>query len=148
MKIILLQDVKALGKKGEIKEVSDGHARNYLIPKKLGAEATAKNLNDLKQQQAAEDKRIKEQLAAAEALGEELSQKQVSLSMKIGEGGKPFGSVSSKEIAQAYKEQHGLDIDKKKLQLSEPIKSFGIHQIPIKLHPQVTATLTVIVKEK
>jgi large subunit ribosomal protein L9 len=148
MKIILLQDVKALGKKGEIKEVSDGHARNYLLPKKLGAEATAKNLNDLKQQQAAEEKRLKDQLKAAEALAEELAEKQVSLSMKTGEGGKPFGSISSKEIAEAYKEQCNLDIDKKKLQLAEPIKSFGVHQIPLKLHPQVMGTLTVIVKEK
>jgi large subunit ribosomal protein L9 len=148
MKIILLQDVKSLGKKGEIKEVSDGHARNFLIPKKLGAEATPQTLHELKQQQAAEEKRHKEQLAAAEALAAELSQKQISVSMKTGEGGKPFGSVSSKEIAAAYKEQHNLDIDKKKLQLPEPIKSFGVHQIPLKLHPQVTATLTVVVKEK
>jgi large subunit ribosomal protein L9 len=148
MKIILLQDVKALGKKGEIKEVSDGHARNYLIPKKLGAEASAKNLHDLKQQQATEEKRAKEVLAAAEALAEEIGQKQVVLSMKTGEGGKPFGSVSSKEIAQAYKEQGNLELDKKKIQLAEPIKSFGVHQIPIKLHPQVTGTLTIIVKEK
>jgi large subunit ribosomal protein L9 len=148
MKIILLEDVKSLGKKGDIKDVSDGYARNFIIPKKLGIEATPKNLNDLKLKKAGEEKLIKQQLENAKAFAEQLSSKQVILSMKSGEGGRLFGSISSKEIAQAYKDQCNIEIDKKKIQLPEPIKSFGVHQISIKLHPQVTGGLTVVVKEK
>jgi len=147
MKIILLQDEKKLGKKGDIIEVSDGYARNYILPKKIGAEATAKNLNDLKLQKANADKVAKEQLDAAKALAAELESKQVVVKMKAGEGGRAFGSVSSKEIVTAYKEQHGLELDKKKIQLPEAIKSFGAYEVDIKLHPQVTGKLTVKVTE-
>ena len=147
MKVILLEDVKTLGKKGEIVNVNDGYARNFILPKKLGLEATGKNLNDLKLQRAHEEKRAKELLEAAQESARSLEGKAVVIKMKAGEGGKLFGSVSSKEIAAAYKEQHGLEIDKKKIQLSDPIRAFGSFEVPVKLHPQVTGTLKVNVQE-
>lgn len=147
MKIILLQDEKKLGKKGDIIEASEGYARNYILPKKIGVEATPKNMNDLKLQKANESKLAQEQLDAAKALAAELESKQVVVKIKAGEGGKAFGSVSSKEIASAFKEQHGIDIDKKKIQLPESLKNFGSYEVGIKLHPQVTGKLTVKVTE-
>ncbi len=147
MKVILLEDVKALGKKGEIVNVSDGYARNCILPKKLGLEATSKNLNDLKLKKANEEKIAKEQLEEAKALGKKLEAGKVELAIKVGEGGRAFGSVSSKEISIAVKEQMGYDIDKKKIQLKDAIKSLGTHNVPVKLHPQVTAELKVIVTE-
>ena len=147
MKIILLQDVKSLGKKDEICNVNDGYARNFIIPKKLGIEATPKNLNDLKIKKIGAEKNAKAQLDAAQVFADSLNEKQVSIRMKAGEGGRLFGSVSTKEIGQAFKDQCDLEIDKKKIQLADPIRSFGVYQVPIKLHPQVTGTLTVIVKE-
>ncbi len=147
MKVILLQDVKSLGKKGDIVNVSDGYARNLLFPKKLGAEATAGNLNDLKLQKANQEKVAKEQLEAAKILAKEIASKEVVIAIKVGEGGRAFGSVSSKEIADTAKEQHNLDIDKKKIQLAAPIKTIGTTAVPVKLHPQVTAQLKVTVKE-
>ena len=128
MKVILLQDVKALGKKGEVVNVNDGYARNFILPKKLGVEANGKNLNDLKLQKNNEAGKV-------------------VLTMKVGEGGRTFGSVSSKEIAEAVKEQMHLDIDKKKIQLKEQIKTLGTHIVSVKLHPEVTAELKVSVKE-
>ena len=148
MKVILLQDVKSLGKKGEIVNVNDGYARNFILPKKLGAEATAKNLNDLKLQKNNEKKVAQENLAAAKELAAELSSGKVELSIKVGEGGRTFGSVSSKEIAAAVKEQMNLDIDKKKIQLKETLKTLGTHMVNVKLHPEVTAELKVVVKEE
>lgn len=147
MKVILLQDVKSLGKKGEIVNVNDGYARNFILPKKLGLEATGKNLNDLKLQKNNEAKVAQEHLDAAKKLAEELKEGQVVLSMKVGEGGRTFGSVSSKEIGEAVKEQMKLDIDKKKIQLKEQIKTLGTHIVVVKLHPEVTAELKVVVKE-
>lgn len=147
MKIILLQDEKKLGKKGDIIEASEGYARNYILPKKIGVEATPKNMNDLKLQKANESKIAQEQLDAAKALAAELESKQVTVKMKVGEGGKAFGSVSSKEIAAAYKEQHNIEIDKKKIQLPESLRNFGSYEVSIKLHPQVTGKLTVKVTE-
>ena len=147
MKVILLEDVKALGKKGQTVNVSDGYARNMLLPKKLGIEATAKNLNELKLQKAHEDKVAAEQLAEAQAFAKEIEDKQVTVAIKVGEGGKVFGSVSAKEIAEAAKEQLGYDIDKKKMQLPNPIKVLGTTEVPIRLHTKVTAKLKVIVKE-
>lgn len=147
MKIILTQDVKKLGKKGEIIEASDGYARNYILPQKLGVEANSKNLNDLKLQKNNEEKTAQRLLEEAQALAAEIGGQTVTVSMKAGEGGKVFGSVSSKEIAAAIKSQSDLAIDKKKIQLSEPIKSFGVHEVGIKLHPQVTGTLRVKVEE-
>lgn len=147
MKVILLQDEKKLGKKGDIIEVSEGYARNYVLPKKIGVEATPKNLNDLKLQKANSDKIAQEQLDAAKALAADLETKQVVVKIKAGEGGKAFGSVSSKEIATACKEQHGIELDKKKIQLAESLKNFGSYEVAIKLHPQVTGKLVVKVTE-
>lgn len=146
MDIILLQDVKALGKKGEIVKVSDGYARNFILPKKLGLEATKQNLYDLNTQKAAEAKKQKEILEEAQALGKKIDELTIKLSIKAGEGGKTFGSVSTKEISAALKEQCNLDIDKKKLQLNDPIKHAGTYTVPVKLHPQVTAQLSVKVE--
>lgn len=147
MKVILLQDVKALGKKGEVVNVNDGYARNFILPKKLGVEANGKNLNDLKLQKNNEAKVAQEHLDAAKKLAEELKAGKVVLTMKVGEGGRTFGSVSSKEIGEAVKEQMHLDIDKKKIQLKEQIKTLGTHIVSVKLHPEVTAELNVSVKE-
>lgn len=143
MQVILLEDVKALGKKGEVVKVSDGYARNFILPKKLGLEATTKNLNDLKLQKAAEAKLAQEILEQAQALAKEIESKSILLKIKSGEGGRTFGSVSTKEIAIALKEQLGHDIDKKKLVLNDPIKNMGSYTVPIKLHPKVTAELKV-----
>lgn len=148
MKVILLEDVKALGKKGEIVEVSDGYARNAILPKKLGVEATGKNLNDLKLQNQHKDKVAAENLENAKQLAAVIEKTTVEVSLKGGEGGRSFGSVSSKEIAQAAKEQAGLDIDKKKIHLKENLKNLGSYEVPVKLHTQVTAKLTVRVVEE
>ena len=148
MKVILLADVKTLGKKGEVVDVSDGYARNFILPKKLGVEASSQNMNDLKLQKANEVKVAKEQLAAAQAFARELETKEVVVTMKGGEGGRVFGSVSTKEIAQAAKDQCSMEIDKKKIQLAEPIKSFGVYEVKVKLHPQVVGTLKVKVREE
>lgn len=148
MKVILLEDVKSLGKKGEIVNVSDGYARNFVLPKKLGVEANAKNMNDLKLQKANADKVAQEQLEAAQELAKVLETKEVVLKMKSGEGGKAFGSVSSKEIAQAAKEQCGLELDKKKIQLPEAIKALGVYEVGVKLHPKVNGKLKVKVMEE
>lgn len=147
MKIILLEDVKTLGKKGDVIEASEGYARNFIIPKKLGVEATGKNLNDLKLQKANEEKKAKQQYEDAAAFGKELEDKVVVVEMKGGEGGRVFGSVSSKEIAEAAKVQFGVTLDKKKIQIKEPIKSFGVHEVNVRLHPKVTAVLRVKVQE-
>ena len=147
MKVILLEDVKSLGKKGQIVNVSDGYARNMILPKKLGVEATSKNLNDLKLRKANEEKVAQENLDAAKAFAEELSTKEIILTLKVGEGGRTFGSVSSKEISEAAKKQLNLDIDKKKLQLENPIRNLGVTNVPARLHPKVTGSLKVWVKE-
>lgn len=148
MKVILLENVKSLGKKGEIVNVNDGYARNFILPKKLGVEATGKNLNDLKLQKNNEKKVAQENLDAAKELAAELSAGKVELAIKVGEGGRTFGSVSSKEVAVAVKDQMQLDIDKKKIQLKESIKSLGTHIVTVKLHPEVSAELKVVVKEE
>lgn len=145
MKIILLEDVKSLGKKGEIVNVSDGYARNMLLPKKLGVEATPANLNSLKLQHAHQEKVAQESLDAARAFKEKLDPCSVSIPIKVGENGKVFGSVSAQSIADAAKAQLGFDLDKKKIQLASPIKETGEQTVEIKLHPQVTALLKVIV---
>ena len=147
MNIVLLEDVKALGKKGEVVKVNDGYARNFILPKKLGVEATPKNLNDLKLQKANDAKVAAEQLAAAKELGKQLEEASVTLSIKAGEGRRAFRSVSSKEIGKAIGDQLGLEIDKKKIVLNDPIKSIGSFEVPIKLHKDVTARLAVKVVE-
>lgn len=147
MKVILLEDVKSLGKKGDVVEVNDGYARNYVLPRKLGMEANNKNMNDLKLQKANAEKVAREQLEAAQAFAKEMEEDEVVLSIKAGEGGRTFGSVSSKEIAQGYKQQCGKEIDKKKIILPDPIKSFGVFEVGVKLHPKVTGKLKVKVTE-
>lgn len=147
MKVILLQDVKSLGKKDDVVEVSDGYAKNFIIKNKLGVEATSKNLNDLKLKKANNEKVAAENLAEAKEYAKLIETKTVVVKLKAGEGGKTFGSVSSKEISSEAKSQFDLDIDKKKIVLNEAIKTFGTFEVPVKLHPQVTATLKVKVEE-
>jgi ribosomal protein L9 len=143
-----LEDVKSLGKKGDIVEVSEGYARNFIIPKKKGVEANQENLNTLKLQKANEEKIAKEKLEAAKELAAKLNEASVSLTIKGGKDGRTFGSVSSKEIEEAIKSQLGLEIDKKKLVIAEPIKTFGNHEVKVKLHKDVTAALKVKVGEE
>jgi len=148
MKVILLKDVKPLGKSGEIVDVKDGYARNALFPKGLALEATNKNLNDLKMKKKSEAKKAQDDLESAQIVSDMLAGGQIELSIKVGEQGRAFGSVSSKEISDAVKEQLQIDIDKKKIQLKETIKTLGEHIVPIKLHSKVTAELKVIVVEE
>ncbi|MBE5965045.1 MAG: 50S ribosomal protein L9 [Lachnospira sp.] len=147
MEIILLQDVKSLGKKGEIVKVNEGYARNFILPKKLGVEANNKNINDLKLQKANADKIAKQQLEDAKVFAAKIEEKPVTVGLKTGENGKLFGSISTKEIALEAKKQLGFEIDKKKMQLDEPIKTLGTHIISVKVHREVTAKLTVKVVE-
>ena len=147
MEVILLQDVKSLGKKGEVVKVNDGYARNFILPKKLGVEKTDKAMHELKLQKAAEEKRQQEILEEAQALAKNIEAGSITLKIKAGEGGRTFGSVSTKEIAVAMKEQLKLEIDKKKLQMADPIKNFGTYHVPIRLHPKVTAEITVKVEQ-
>ena len=148
MKVILLEDVKSLGKKGEVVNVNDGYARNLLFKKNLGIEATKQNLNDLKLQKQNNDKLEAERLEEAKKLAKELEQKEVVLAIKTGSDGRAFGSVSTKEIAEAAKEHLGYDLDKKKMHMKDAIKSIGTFHVPVKLHPKVTVELKVVVKEK
>ena len=147
MKVILIEDVKSLGKKGQLVDVNDGYARNFILAKKLGLEATPKNLNDLKHKKANDEKVAKEIYEEAKAFGERLKEMEVNVTIKTGEGGKIFGSVSSKEIAEAAKAQLGIELDKKKMVLPSPIKVLGTTMVPIKLHPKVTSELKVNVRE-
>ena len=148
MEVILLEDVKSVGKKGEVVKVIDGFARNVLIKKKQAVEATGKNLNDLKLKKANDDKIAAENLEAAKELGKKIEEASITIAIKMGEGGKTFGSVSSKEIAEEVKAQLGFDVDKKKVQLKDAIKTVGEHDVKIKLHPQVVTTLKVKVEGK
>ena len=148
MKVILLEDVKSLGKKGEVVNVNDGYARNLLFKKNLGIEAAKQNLNDLKLQKQNNDKLEAERLEEAKKLAKELEEKEVVLAIKTGSDGRVFGSVSTKEIAEAAKEQLGYELDKKKMHLKDAIKSIGTFHVPVKLHPKVTVELKVVVKEK
>ena len=147
MKIILLQDDKKLGKKGDVVEVAEAYARNVVLAKKIGIEATSKNLNDAKLQKANSDKLAAEQLEAAKELAIKIEKEPVVVKIKAGEKGKTFGSVSSKEIALALKEQFGYEVDKKKIVLSEAIKTFGTHDVVVKLHTKVSGTIHVKVQE-
>ena len=147
MEVILLQDVKSLGKKGEVVKVNDGYARNFILPKKLGVEKNDKSMHELKLQKAAEEKKQQEILEEAQALAKNIEAGSITLKIKAGEGGRTFGSVSTKEIAVALKEQLKLEVDKKKLQLADPIRNFGTYHVPIRLHPKVTAEITVKVEQ-
>ena len=148
MKVILLQDVKSQGKKGDVINVSDGYARNFLLTKGLGVEATQQNLNDIKLKKANDEKIAAEELAAAKKLTDELKEVEVTVRIKAGADGKTFGSVSSKEIAEAVKQQKGLELDKKKIVVKDPIKALGNYKIPVKLHPEVTGEFTLIVDKE
>ena len=148
MKVILLEDVKSLGKKGEIVNVNDGYARNFILKKNLGLEATGKNLNDLKLQQQNAAKVAKEKLEAAQALAKDLEDKSITVKIQAGVDGKVFGSISSKEIALEAKKQLGMDIDKKKIVIPDAIKSLGTYNVNIKLHKDVVGKLAVKVEAK
>lgn len=147
MKVILTEDVKSLGKKGDICEVSDGYGRNFIIPRKKGVEATPDNLNNLKLKQANDIRVAQENLDNARKLADEIAQNSVTIKVKVGEGGKLFGAIASKEIAEALKEQTGLELDKKKIVLTDPIKTLGEKTVKVKLHKDVTAELKVSVVE-
>ena len=146
MKVILLKDVKAQGKKGDVIEVSEGYARNFLLKKGLGVEANAQNLNEIKLKKANDEKVAAEELAAAKEYAEKIKDQKILLKIKAGENGRVFGSVSSKEIAEAAKDQKGFEIDKKKIVINEPIKNLGTYKLPVKLHPQVTGEITISVE--
>ena len=148
MKVILQQDVRGQGKKGQLVEVSDGYARNFLLPKKLAVPATAENVNTMKQQEKARQAQMAAEKAEAQALAEKLKSIQVKLTAKAGEGGRLFGAVTSKEIAEALSAQHGLNIAKTKLVLDEPIKSCGGYQITAKLGYEIMGTVKVMVVEE
>ena len=148
MEGLLIADVKSLGKKAGIVEVSAGNARNMLFKKKLGVEATNAALNDLKLQNKHDEKVAQENYEAALAFEKEIAEWKVETKIKTGEGGRTFGSVSTKEIAEAAKKQYGKDIDKKKIVLDDPIRALGTYEVKVKLHPKVTATLRVHVSEQ
>lgn len=143
MKVILLEDVKSLGKKGEIVNANDSYARNVLFAKKLALEANNKNINDWKLQNKHREKVEEENLEAAKVLAKKLEDLKVEVRIRTGKDGKAFGSVSTKEISAAAKDQLNLELDKKKMQLEEPIKSLGVHEVQIRLHPKVTGILKV-----
>ncbi|MBD1371997.1 50S ribosomal protein L9 [Hazenella sp. IB182357] len=143
MKVILQQDVKGTGKKGEIKEVAEGYARNFLFPRKLATPATEGNLNTLNEQKKAHDRRKSEELTTAKELAQKIEDLTITLSTKAGEGGRVFGSITSKQIVSTLKNNYQLQIDKKQVQLKEPIRTLGVTKVPIKLHPKVNATLSV-----
>ena len=147
MKVILLQDVKKLGKKGEIVEVSDGYGRNYLLARKLAVTGTSENLNDAKQKKAAADH--KAQVASDEALvlASELKKVELTIPVRIGEGGKVFGAVTGKDISDAAKKQYDLDLDKRKVEIKEPIKALGTFEVTIRVHPTITSVIKVHIVE-
>lgn len=148
MQVILTQDVKSLGKKGDVVKVSEGYARNFILPKKLGIEATSANLNDVKLKKANDDKVAKENLEKALALGKKIEEGQVTVGIKAGSNGHSFGSVSNKEIAEALKSQMGIEVDRKKIVIPSPIKSEGRFEVRVKLHAKVAAKLAVVVEAK
>jgi len=143
MKIILLQDVKPHGKKGDTVELNDGYARNFIIPKKLGVEANSANMNDLKLQKANQEKIAKQQLDDAKELAQKIENIKVNMKIKTGEGGRTFGSITAKEISAELKKQHDLDIDKKKIIMNDAIKSVGSFSVTVKLHTKVNASLSI-----
>ena len=148
MKVILQQDVRGQGKKGQMVEVSDGYARNFLLPRKLAVSATADNINTMKQQEKARKAQEAAEKAEAEALSEKLKGLTVKVSAKAGEGGRLFGAVTAKEISEQLKAQHGMELDSKKLVLAEPIKTFGSFEVKAKLGFEITGTVYVLVCEE
>ncbi len=148
MKVIFLKDVKGTAKKGEMKEVSDGYARNFLLPKGVAKEATASSINDLKQQTVAESQKKEREEQQAKDLADKLKDLTVTMHSKAGDGGKLFGSITSKDIAERLKKEHDIEIDKRKILLEDHIKTLGIHSVPVKLHQNVTGEFKVDVKQK
>ncbi|ARA98175.1 50S ribosomal protein L9 [Geobacillus thermodenitrificans] len=148
MKVIFLKDVKGKGKKGEIKNVADGYANNFLFKQGLAIEATPANLKALEAQKQKEQRQAAEELANAKKLKEQLEKLTVEIAAKAGEGGRLFGSITSKQIAEALQAQHGLKLDKRKIELSDAIRALGYTNVPVKLHPEVSATLKVHVTEQ
>ena len=148
MKVILQQDVKGHGKKGQMVEVSDGYGRNFLLPRKLAVEATAENVNTMKMQDKARQARLAEEKAAAQALAEQLKGVQVKMKARAGQGGKLFGSITSKEIAEELKKQFDMDVNKSKIVLSDPIKSFGAFEVKCKLGSEGSGVINVLVIEE
>ncbi|CAH2714659.1 50S ribosomal protein L9 [Neobacillus rhizosphaerae] len=147
MKVIFLKDVKGKGKKGEVKNVADGYAHNFLIKQGLAVEANNASISSLDAQKKKQDRAAAEELAEAKKLKETLDQITVELSAKAGEGGRLFGSITTKQIAEELHKKHGIKIDKRKMELADGIRSLGHTKVPVKLHHEVTATLTVSVKE-
>ena len=147
MKVILQQDVKGQGKKGQLIEASDGYARNFLLPRKLAVPATAENINTMKMQEKAKKAQEAAEKAEAQAVAEQLKAIVVKVTAKAGSGGRLFGAVTSKEISDALKEQFGLDIAKTKIVQDEPIKTFGGYELKVKLGYEVTGMLKVVVAE-
>ncbi|GIP40618.1 50S ribosomal protein L9 [Paenibacillus sp. J31TS4] len=148
MKVIFLKDVKGQGKKGQVKEVSEGYAANFLFKQQLAKPATDSNIKVLDMQKQSEEKKKEQEKADAVALGKKMDEMTVKILGKSGEGGKLFGSITSKQIAEELQKQHGVKVDKRKMQLDEPIRTLGVTQVPVKLHPDVTATLKVQVTEE
>lgn len=143
MKVILQQEVKKVGKKGDILEVSEGYARNFLLPKGLAVQATSTNLNAVNQQKKSEERKQQQAVDEATLMAAQLSKIEVSIAVKIGEGGKLFGSVTGKDIADALKKDHNIDIDKRKIELKETIKGLGDYEAVIKVHPEITSKIKV-----
>ena len=148
MKVVLLADVKGSGKKGELVNVSDGYARNFLFPKKLAKEANAQALNELKNAEESKAIKIKQETEAAQASADKINGKSVSILAKAGQGGKLFGSVTAKEIAEAIKKQYGVDVDKRKIDTKGDMKAFGTYECEVKLYSGITATVKAVVTEK
>ena len=148
MKVVLLADVKGSGKKGELVNVSDGYARNFLFPKKLAKEANAQALNELKNAEESKAFKIKQETEAAQASADKINGKSVSILAKAGQGGKLFGSVTAKEIAEAIKKQYGVDVDKRKIYTKGDMKAFGTYECEVKLYSCITATVKAVVTEK
>lgn len=147
MKVIFIKDMKGQGKKGDVKEVSEGYATNFLFPRGVARPATEGNMKTLEQQNASEQKRKQQEKEEAVALGKQLEEMTITLKAKSGEGGRLFGAITSKQIAEALAVQK-IKIDKRKIELSEPIRHLGVTQVPVKLHPDVKATLKVQITEE
>lgn len=147
MKVVLLQDVKAQGKKGEMINVSEGYARNFLFPKKLAVEADAKALNELKNREASKQFKIETDKANAKEIAKRLDDVTVKIVMNHGVDGRLYGSVTSKEIAEQLKAQHNIDIDKRKIVISDPIKAYGNYSFDVKLYPDISGKLSVTVTD-
>lgn len=148
MKVILQQDVKGIGKKGDVKEVAEGYARNFLLPRKLAVEATAGAINTHSAQEKSKQKKAQEELEKAQALARKLEEEKITISAKAGEGGRLFGAVTNKQVADALNKKK-YKIDKRKILMDEPIRSLGVTKVTIKLHAEVSTTVSVhVVEEK